>query len=285
VEFFRNRSPCAAIIAALVGITSVIGCDEVLGIRVWEGPDSSTAGTNADGSARDQTSIDANSTEAADSDYDASNGDADTGSTSDASTCAACDASDDSPPVTSGDASLDAANRCRERDVSDCIPEALNCVPAFVPPRTSPGACTAAEVTTFYNDCLNALATPICDGSDIRSTCFSCLLSQPADPTWGPLLKYAAEWELNFGGCFALEGASPACAASTQEQMQCENASCGTACLASCTAPADSTICASYVSAATNCATTVIQSTCSGGPPSSASFGDAFHAMAKVFCE
>ncbi len=156
----------------------------------------------------------------------------------------------------------------------------------------SASACTANEISTFYNDCLNSLI-PTCDDSEIGATCFGCLVSQPTDPTWGPLIQYATNWELNLGGCFGLQGASAACAAATQEQAECENAACDESCanttsttkFDSCITSADSTQCATYVSAATGCTTTAIATTCEGASANSATFQTAFMATAAIFCE
>jgi hypothetical protein len=132
-----------------------------------------------------------------------------------------------------------------------------------------------------------------CDDSEIGATCFGCLVSQPTDPTWGPLIQYDGIWELNLGGCFGLKGASAACEAATQEQTECENASCDKSCANTtsqtkydnCVSSADTEYCASYVSAANNCASTSIQTACEGGNANSATFQTAFMATAAIFCQ
>jgi hypothetical protein len=119
------------------------------------------------------------------------------------------------------------------------------------------------------------------------------LVSQPTDPTWGPLIQYAGSWELNFWGCFGLEGASAACATAAQEQAECENAACDESCANTtsttkydnCISSADTTQCATYVTAATDCASAAIQTACEGGSATSATFQTAFMATAAVFCE
>ncbi len=70
-----------------------------------------------------------------------------------------------------------------------CAPQPLGaCTPEYHPPANSPGACTAADVAAFYNDCMDA-TEQICDGSDLSSAaCFKCLASQPSDASWGAVV-------------------------------------------------------------------------------------------------
>ena len=100
-----------------------------------------------------------------------------------------------------------------------CSAQAVTCSPAYVPPKISPSACTANDVTTFYDDCLNPLPLFGADRRRQRGRRDVLRLPrqvQPADPTWGPLVQYAGIWELNVGGCFGVEGASAACATATR---------------------------------------------------------------------
>ena len=140
--------------------------------------------------------------------------------------------------------------------------------------------------------------TPVCDDSQIGATCFACLVSNPTDSSWGAIVQYEIngapfDWELNLGGCFQVEGASAACAAATEEQAQCENAACNATCAnalsstadSDCVSSADTGVCASYVSAANNCASTSIQTACEGGSATTATFETAFKAIAQILCE
>jgi hypothetical protein len=144
-------------------------------------------------------------------------------------------------------------------------------------------------VTTFDTDCIGEGL--FCDDTEIGAACFACLVSQPSDTTWGPLLQYKGIWALNLGGCYALKGASTTCSQGTQEQSQCENAACDSSCSGSsetkfgdCITSADNGVCSGYQESAT-CASTTIESACQGASAANWTFDTALKAMGKIFCE
>jgi len=119
-------------------------------------------------------------------------------------------------------------------------------------------------------------------------------VSQPSDSTWGAVILYegGAEFSVNEGGCYALIGASAACATAEQEQAQCEAASCDGSCLSAtsstefdnCISSADTGVCQTYVSAATaGCPTSITGAASCGG--TATTFKALYQAVAKVFCE
>jgi hypothetical protein len=148
-------------------------------------------------------------------------------------------------------------------------------------------------VTTFYNDCMAPLFTQTCDGSDLSSSsCFDCLVGQPTSATWGALITYDNNnfFSLNLGGCYALIGATPACATAAQEQGQCEAVACdtsgceGSADYNTCVTSADTSTCKTYANAVTaDCPTSITSAAACGG--TATTFEAAFKAVAKTFCE
>jgi hypothetical protein len=175
-----------------------------------------------------------------------------------------------------------------------CMPEPLgSCVPSYVPPHQAKGACTAADVMTFYNNCITGGVS--CDGSGLSSAaCFNCLASQSTSSSWGAVVFYDnnALLAVNVGGCYALLGASAACATATEEQSECEIAACGGACYSStsaqwdaCIAAADMGECATYVTASNaNCPLSITMAPeCSLSPDGGIEPG--YLAVAKEFCE
>jgi hypothetical protein len=94
---------------------------------------------------------------------------------------------------------------------------------------------------------------------------------------------------LNLSTCYEKIGGSAACAASTQEQFECEVASCGSSCpatgdISTCISSADTSVCATYVSGVTtNCGTTITgNASCGGG---ATTFEAMFDAVAATVCE
>ena len=196
-----------------------------------------------------------------------------------------------------GDGSSVGSVNCAGGSVgSSCSPQPLgSCVPGYNPPANSAGSCTANDVAAFFNDCLNAASSPICDGSDLSSeACFKCLASQPSDATWGAVILYGSAWWLNLGGCYALIGATPACATAVQEQAQCEAAACANTCATAsnaqgqaCLASADGTECSSYTNGiSTSCPSTITTAAACGATTNAANPEEAqYQAVASTFCE
>jgi len=164
-----------------------------------------------------------------------------------------------------------------------------------------PGSCTSAEVTTFYDDCLNQdPGDGTCDDSEIGATCYACLVSQPTDSTWGPVIEYTVgglpSWQSNLAGCLSVEGVSKTCVTAVEEVSQCENDSCNGSCkiatsneqtaYTECTSNADTDYCSSYVSADNSACGSIsssIQTTCAA--KSTSTFEQQYTATAKVLCE
>ena len=138
-------------------------------------------------------------------------------------------------------------------------------------------------------------ADPICDGSDLSSeACFNCLASQPSNATWGAVILYSSAWWLNLGGCYALIGATAACATAVQEQAECEAAACSNTCSTAsnsegqaCLASADGTVCSAYTtSISTNCPSTMTTAAACGATTNAANPELAqYQAVASTFCE
>ncbi|MGO9709099.1 MAG: hypothetical protein ACLQBL_09560 [Polyangiaceae bacterium] len=181
---------------------------------------------------------------------------------------------------------------------ASCSPQPLgSCVPGYNPPANNKGSCTSTDVTTFFNDCLSVTPpqTPICDGSDLSSeACFNCLASQPSNATWGAVILYSSAWWLNLGGCYALIGATAACATAVQEQAECEAAACSNTCSTAsnsegqaCLASADGTVCSAYTtSISTNCPSTITTAAACGATTNAANPELAqYQAVASTFCE
>jgi hypothetical protein len=168
------------------------------------------------------------------------------------------------------------------------------------------GACSAALVQSFWNDCLSATATSqTCSGSwgssapQANRTCLACLITSNDAPMLGPILENVALGvvSLNAPGCVELEdptSAGLACAKALQATSACDERACS-----SCVVRTDADLVALQrceVDADNNeCATWANQTTCvdtEGNPDGGAaapclrsqSFEAAYTTLATIFC-
>jgi hypothetical protein len=160
-----------------------------------------------------------------------------------------------------------------------------------VRPANAKGACTATDITNFYTSCFGSTTTPVCDGTGLSTTaCAPCLLSQSTATSWGAVVEYPdGSFSLNLGGCYALIGASAACATFEQEKDECEVAACESSCpatadITTCITSADTGVCATYANGVTaQCSTTITAATtCGGGATAIEAY---YQAIAATFCE
>jgi hypothetical protein len=182
---------------------------------------------------------------------------------------------------------------------SACTPEPLgSCVPSDVPLVSGKGSCTAADVATFYNDCVSGGQD--CSGTGLSSqACYRCLWSESTSSPWGTLVVYYqpeptyAFW-LNLAACYGAIGASTACTAAVEEQMECENAACTGSCYltadagawGTCIVAADQAECATYVNAAAaSCPASIVDAGACSAPDDDGGIEAYYFAVAKTVCE
>jgi hypothetical protein len=162
----------------------------------------------------------------------------------------------------------------------------------YHPPAGSPGSCTAAEITTFQQQCIEQQNVSSTCAPTISGPCMGCLVSNPTDTSWGVAVNQSdiggGVAQLNFGGCFATQG-STACGEAMQALLECEDAVCASssdvASLQACQTAADSAQCACYSETATTACAPAATLTCNSSVPDSASFEQAFTVIAPIMCE
>jgi hypothetical protein len=179
------------------------------------------------------------------------------------------------------------------------------CVPAstagFTPTWKGPtavhsGACTSAQISSFYDDCLSFTSdSATCDGFVKANTaCTACLQSNDTDATYGAIIWHSshAYFTTNIAGCIAAEtgDTSPTgCAATYQGIVECKEAACS-ACLAA-KDPAGFSTCESKATGCGGLPQTCIAeirdasdpaSTCI--PPAGTTTQDAYLRIAPIFC-
>ncbi len=216
---------------------------------------------------------------------------------------------DASAPGPALDASLfpfDAGSLLVDANEPPCPPAP---VPASFKPQWKPpvglrsGACTTAQISTFFDACLGASSNASGCAAFVQAnaTCSTCLQSDEADPQYGPVIWHASRtyYTTNIAGCIAdeqpdagLDGCGPA----YQAVIQCKETACS-ACLsaqdpdftryATCENQAG-TECESYVQTLTTTCGTALKdpsnpiAVCI--PPAGDTSEDAYLRLAPVFC-
>jgi hypothetical protein len=171
-------------------------------------------------------------------------------------------------------------------DVSAWVP------PALKPVKTSPGACSAQDISDFDAACLNAngSVTACTAFTTAHPACRMCLVSTSTDASWGPVVQYSGIESLNVAGCLSLvDAANAACARSVQNLTLCVHAACDPACPVTdnasymlwrtCSTAAQANACSTYRQAATCSTMASGRAACAG-----ASFEAEFLAIAPLFC-
>jgi hypothetical protein len=162
---------------------------------------------------------------------------------------------------------------------------------AHLPTAAKQGVCTAAEMQTLFNNCLNGGT-----GACTQDPCYKCIFTDQAAAAWGPVVLSTDNLaQMNVGGCLQLlEPCNSACAATFEEDLECEQEACGTNCpittsttgYNNCAMSVDSCVpgCASYY-AGTGCQG---QITGAGHPGSvcfaSTDFQTQYNTIVPLFC-
>ena len=136
------------------------------------------------------------------------------------------------PGVSGGSGSLTDAGD------AGCSPLLAGFTPAYHPPASAKGSCTATQLEVYYNDCLGTAASSAACApwSVANAACSACLVgsSSPTAASWGPLLEYTLLVDFDEGGCVALDQPQQtACAAALEAEEECTHAACDTVCGAS----------------------------------------------------
>ena len=108
----------------------------------------------------------------------------------------------------------------------------------------TPGACSAADLTTLQNNFQSTTINTYLDlGNGLSASCKACAISYDTDADWGPIVATFANGGdtgfVNFGACFGnVEGAT--CGKALQYEQFCYNIACG-----SCTSTTQRNACVS----------------------------------------
>jgi hypothetical protein len=203
----------------------------------------------------------------------------------------------------SGGPGLGDANTCAPADESKFKP-------TWHPPRPPSGACTQAQIDSFIT-CLrdqdaNPSATPpSCQpwapATPQNTACDACIFSKSSDGMWGPIVENAQKiLETNPAGCFAIaEKATDGsgCGGNVNAANECVDSACNANCpvdsqgngftaLQQCVSDAQAGTCATFQTAADNCANgdAGAISICFPTTQTSDSFADQAAAIIPVFC-
>ena len=130
---------------------------------------------------------------------------------------------------TTGDADPGA---CMPGDVSTFTP------PAYVPAKKTAGACTATQISSFYDGCLapNSTMTTCAPfgstGTAANKACAACIVSADTASAYGALIEQKGLVSVNIPGCIELKdaGGGLACAKSYQASEKCNDAACAANC-------------------------------------------------------
>jgi hypothetical protein len=152
----------------------------------------------------------------------------DDNNTPDASDSSVADVKSEKKPVESGP-TPEAGPTCSPSDVNAADL-------TWTPPRPiNPTGCSDAQITGYFNACLNGGTTcATFEGASANTACVACINSQSTDSAYGPLIAvpnnvvYA-----NTGGCIALvsgDTTSSGCGAKAWEASECEDQACSDNC-------------------------------------------------------
>ncbi len=135
------------------------------------------------------------------------------------------------------------APACTAVDAGSCKPaNVASFTPTTPPPAAASPVCTSTEIQTIYNDCYGPDGT--CPEANEDDPCYTCIFTFQNAASWGPVVQSPdGLGDLNFGGCLLLlEPCNTACAATFENDLECEQA----ACAASCPLTADAATVTSY---------------------------------------
>jgi len=193
-----------------------------------------------------------------------------------------------------GTVPLDASS-CQPADVETYVPGAYH-------PATAEwqGACTAAQVSDFYADCLDpvnssaaacgAFSAPDASGS----SCAACILTPDTASAYGPLISHGTFITSNVAGCIQLTVPSElSCAKAEAALVGCELAACEANCPVEdpvtrlaydgCASAADGAGCQSYEQMA-ECAQSTEEAGAAAAPLCLLSFKAFYDAVVPHFC-
>jgi hypothetical protein len=175
----------------------------------------------------------------------------------------------------------------------------------WVPPLTpNPTACSAAQVTGYYNACLGTTATSTtCQNftnTAGNATCEACLITPDTASAYGALIAIGGVDYANISGCVAIltgDTTNAGCGAKLQAVTDCETAACQANCptvtdqtsfteYTNCTEAADSAVCESYINMECNLQDAGVDGAASAYTTceNHTSFEDYYNSMATVFC-
>lgn len=165
---------------------------------------------------------------------------------------------------------IDASN-CQGSGLTGCTPQSVCSFVPSPPPAAAkqPGVCTAQDVQTFYDACIDPGNSTNCTNfTQTKANCFKCLLTPDTSSAWGALIQDQNDLlKNNIAGCFSVKG-NGSCEGAVASDQQCTAAACpDTVCpvpsgdttalslLNKCLTDSDASNCASYKAAAASCLT------------------------------
>ena len=176
-------------------------------------------------------------------------------------------------------------------------------VPEPVPPTgAAQGLCSPSQLQSLFNGCLGPSATDATctTAANAAMACYNCAFTDQGAAEWGPLvMSLDGIATVNTGGCLELlEPCNSACAATFEEDLECEQAACASNCPVSDSASLMAySNCANTIDdcAPNGCATYSVGNVCSdnligAGHPGAVCFQNAgdfeaqFLAVGAIFC-
>jgi hypothetical protein len=175
----------------------------------------------------------------------------------------------------------------------NCAPVSMSSwtAPDYVPAKATPGACTAAQIQRYHDDCLMGTDCSAFEAGGDDEACGDCMRPSPlTDSSWGPVLEVAPRpfyrWENNTAGCHELLRASNRdCAEKIQAAQNCARDACVEVCNVTgsaynaCVIDARTAVCESYTTDAVCITTQEDLDACSGS-----GFEQIVLAQGLVFC-
>lgn len=182
---------------------------------------------------------------------------------------------------------------CAPGDVSTFMP------PAYKPAARMAGACTAAYITAFYDNCLAANATmQTCapwgsSGDGMHKACAGCILSAETASSYGALVEHKGTVSINVAGCMEIKQGNQTCAKAYQASDACNEAACAANCpvtddasfqlYQACVQQAAANGCKTYGQAAA-CADAAADGGAAAVCFQGQSFQDLYNSVVPVFC-
>ena len=186
--------------------------------------------------------------------------------------------------------SFDGGGVCAPADVSAFQP------PAYKPAHRQQGACTAAQISSYFQSCFavgNTMQT-CATFTSANQACASCITTPDTAASYGAVITRAGIVSIDIGGCIELEDPNGlACAKAYRASELCPVAACNASCPVTDDASFQLYLACSQQAAANGCSAFTMGAACAnaeadGGAAAAClqgqSFEDLYNQVAPIFC-